>query len=407
MYEQQHADNSSDEETFEEDASLSNPLLKTEEASFCMRCSEGKSSRHLCVSVNNVCASSAEDTNDKNLFSNGDSNITTFTPCETTHCHHVSSQPYTSSECRKLLLATGMCVVFMVAEIIGGYAAGSLAVMTDAVHLMSDVVAFLVSLFAIWLSRHSPTRKFTFGFFRAEILCALASILLIWLITAVFVYLAVHRMLSGKYTIKTQTMMLVAGLGIVVNAVMGLVLHGSCNSLRGAHGHSHSEFSHSRSGINVRAAVIHVIGDLLQSIGVFVSAVVIHFYPGAKIADPLCTFVFSILVLTTTVSVFMETVRILLEGFPKHLNYETIMQTLNNIDGVRNVHDLHVWLLSVNKAVLTVHLAIDSSVESVKVLERATYKMRHKYGIHNLTIQIEEFSSETMASCLKCQPLSR
>ncbi|CAN8013686.1 unnamed protein product, partial [Ixodes persulcatus] len=201
----------------------------------------------------------------------------------------------------------------------GGYLSNSLAIMSDAAHLCADLAGFVISIFAVWIAQKSPTKRMSFGFYRAEILGAMVSVVFIWVLTGILVYTAAQRIYHDDYDIDADIMLIVSGTGVAMNIIMGLILHGWCpvggshghsHGLRSSHGHSHGE----RSNINIRAALIHVLGDLLQSIGVLIAAYVIKYKPEYKIADPICTFVFSALVLFTTVSILRDAVVILMEG---------------------------------------------------------------------------------------------
>ncbi|KAJ9586284.1 hypothetical protein L9F63_020078 [Diploptera punctata] len=314
------------------------------------------------------------------------------------HCHVTTHPRANSMACQQLVAATLMCLLFMVAEVVGGYLAGSLAVMTDAAHLLSDCVGFLISLFAIWLGQCPPTRRLSFGYHRAEILGALLSVALIWMLTGVFVYLAVLRVIHQDFNIEADTMMIVAAIGVVINIVMGLVLHGACHGV--SHNHAHK---HEQRNINVRAAVIHVLGDLIQSVGVLVSAIVIKFYPGVKLVDPVCTFFFSLLVLVTTFPVLRDAAHVLMEGFPQQLDYTVISNSLQALNGVCTVHSLHVWSLTLNKIALTAHLTVDGATDMDVVLQEALCLVHRKFDIHHTTIQVERYCAATMQHCLQCQ----
>ncbi|XP_069703707.1 proton-coupled zinc antiporter SLC30A2-like [Periplaneta americana] len=336
-------------------------------------------------------------------FGNVAVNPSNISSDELDHCHITSSSHGGTAAWQQLLAATVMCLLFMVAEVVGGYLAGSLAVMSDAAHLLSDFVGFLVSLFALWLGRRTPTRRLSFGYHRAEILGALLSITIIWVMTGGFVYLAVLRVVHQDFTIKADTMMVVAAIGVVINIVMGLVLHGACHGL--GHRHSHRDCSKHQRNINVRAAVIHVLGDLIQSVGVLVSAIVIKFFPEVKLVDPICTFLFSLLVLATTLPVLRDAAHVLMEGFPRHLDYSLIVSSLHSLEGVQAVHSLHVWSLTLNKNALAVHLAVDRSADSDLVLQRALCLVRRKFDIQNATVQVERYCAATMQNCMQCQIL--
>jgi len=387
--------------------------------------------------------------------------------------------------------------LFMVAEIVGGLWANSLAVLTDAAHLLSDLAGFLISIFALWLASIEPTSFLSFGFHRAEILGALVSVLLIWLMTGVLVYEAIYR-IKHPQEVNGKLMFIVATVGLGVNFVMGFILHqsghthshglgtsghghathahshgGGTYGTTGAtdrsgtapaprtvlrkqsthstipsdtaatqalaalvspslvptsaplvdtmdtkhdsrqlkpshqrahshgedgHGHSHSPHEHNEeeedrpeepdTNINVRAAFIHVLGDAIQSIGVMIAAGLIWYNPKWRVADPICTFLFSILVLFTTVRLVRQSVGVLMEGVPEGINPEEVIKALRSVPGVLEVHDLHIWSLSVGKPSMSAHLLVDDRSDGV--LEKANQICGDEFNIHHTTIQIEK-----------------
>ncbi|XP_062996646.1 proton-coupled zinc antiporter SLC30A2 [Elgaria multicarinata webbii] len=294
---------------------------------------------------------------------------------------------------RKLYLASGICLVFMTGEVVGGYYAHSLAIMTDAAHLLTDFASMMISLFSLWMSSRPPTKTMNFGWHRAEILGALLSVLSIWVVTGVLVYLAVQRLLSGDYEIEGDAMLITSGCAVAVNIIMGIALHQS------GHGHSHDN---GRQNTSVRAAFIHVVGDLLQSIGVLVAAYIIYFKPEYKYVDPICTFLFSILVLGTTLSILRDVVLVLMEGTPKGVDFNAVKTILLSINGVKDLHSLHIWALTVSHPVLSVHIAINEDADAQAVLKEASSRLQRAFKFHTTTIQIENYS-EDMKDCHACQ----
>ncbi|XP_060640443.2 proton-coupled zinc antiporter SLC30A2 [Anolis sagrei] len=299
---------------------------------------------------------------------------------------------------RKLYLASVICLVFMTGEVVGGYIAHSLAIMTDAAHLLTDFASMMISLFSLWMSSRPPTKTMNFGWHRAEILGALLSVLSIWVVTGVLVYLAVQRLLSGDYEIEGNAMLITSGCAVVVNIIMGISLHQSGHG-PGHHSHSHGE---GRQNTSVRAAFIHVVGDLLQSIGVLVAAYIIYFKPEYKYVDPICTFLFSILVLGTTLSILRDVVLVLMEGTPKGVDFNNVKMTLLSINGVKALHSLHIWALTVSQPVLSVHIAINEDSDAQTVLKEASSRLQRAFNFHTTTIQIENYS-EDMKDCRACQ----
>ncbi|KAG9493160.1 hypothetical protein GDO78_001200 [Eleutherodactylus coqui] len=192
--------------------------------------------------------------------------------------------------------------------------------------------------------------------------------------------------------------------GILLSYRMGVTLHQT------GHGHSHGAadtHSHSHSGEelhnpSVRAAFIHVVGDLLQSLGVLVASYVIYFKPEYKIIDPICTFLFSVLVLGTTLTILRDVLLVLMEGTPKGVDFNMVKDTLLSITGVKALHSLHIWALTVSQPVLSVHIAINEDADSQMVLKEASSRLQNKFHFHTTTIQIENYS-EDMRDCQECQ----
>ncbi|XP_075868109.1 proton-coupled zinc antiporter SLC30A8 isoform X2 [Nelusetta ayraudi] len=336
---------------------------------------------------------------------------------------------------KRLCLASVICLIFMIGEIFGGYFAGSLAVMTDAAHLLVDFFSFIISLLSLWLSSRPATHRLNYGWHRAEILGALLSVFTIWLVTGVLVYLAVERLISNDYTIEGTVMLITSGCAVLANIIMALTLHqsghGHSHGGLSSHGHGHS---HEKKGQNhnanhshnnhehvdvepnaanhrkrsrqvnasVRAAFVHVVGDLLQSISVLVSALIIFFKPEYKMADPICTFLFSLFVLCTTFAIMRDIIIVLMEGAPPGLKYSEVRESLLAVKGVTAVHNLHIWALTMNQAVLSAHVALDDSVDAQSVLREVTQACFSSYNFHSVTIQMER-QEDLKPGCNLCE----
>ncbi|XP_071432834.1 proton-coupled zinc antiporter SLC30A2 [Pithys albifrons albifrons] len=315
------------------------------------------------------------------------------------HCHTRGPDGHPSQQQRarrKLYLAAGICLVFMVGEAVGGYLAHSLAILTDAAHLLTDFASIMISLFALWVSSRPPTKTMNFGWHRAEILGALLSVLSIWVVTGVLVYLAAQRLLSGDYNIEGGVMLITSACAVAVNIVMGVALHQT------GHGHSHGAAGEQPS-TSVRAAFVHVVGDLLQSLGVLIASYIIFFKPEYKYVDPICTFLFSMLVLATTLTILRDVLLVLMEGTPKGMDFNAVRETLLAVQGVEAVHSLHIWALTAAQPLLSVHIAINAAASAQKVLEEASARLQGTFRFHTTTIQVESYSEE-MRDCRECQP---
>ncbi|XP_053691940.1 proton-coupled zinc antiporter SLC30A2 [Sabethes cyaneus] len=471
-----------------------------------------------------------------------------------------NDESYGETEKRKLTWAIVFTVAFMLAQFIGGYLSGSLAIMTDAAHMLSDCISFLIAVISIWISNKPPDGRMSFGYRRVEVIGALLSIFGIWILTVFLVVASAHRLIHDDFDIDANSMIVIAVLGVVMNIAIALVLHGSCAVVPHAHhghshGHSHvhaqkngyskpvgsisvapapsrsrshsprkkkpqlrlekfnlcdekrtcqmeqltipnlphtpsvsphtslpntrhnsftvktasstnlenilhiarkklntealrqrmsldaggnspdiitsSKFlynkmdaddcltlsrsrrdscdsqdlsseeehcsnhhhpQHGDENLNVRAAIIHVIGDFIQSIGVLIAAIIIKFQPTFKIVDPICTLLFSVIVLVTTVRIFRDSVRILMDAVPTSVAVDKLSTELECISGVKAVHDLNVWSISTGLNVMTVHLMVDPIANTSKILVAAHAIAQNGFNIKKCTVQIEKIT---------------
>ncbi|XP_054015315.1 proton-coupled zinc antiporter SLC30A2-like isoform X2 [Hylaeus anthracinus] len=332
-------------------------------------------------------------------------------PITEDHCHRERDEEIDKKAKKKLLLASALCVIFMIAEIVGGILSNSLAIATDAAHLLTDFASFMISLFSIWVASRPPTRKMPFGWYRAEVIGALTSVLLIWVVTGILFYLAVERIIHKDFELDAVAMLISSAVGVAVNLVMGLSLHQHGHGHSHGHGHgSHKSsvegLTHEKKNINVRAAFIHVVGDFIQSIGVFIAALIIYFEKSWSIVDPICTFLFSILVILTTVAIIKDVMNVLMEGMPRGFDYSQVESTFMQIDGVVKVHNLRIWALSLDKTALSAHLAIKPGTSPHDILRTATRNIHDEYRFFEMTLQIEEFDVR-MENCKQCKALSQ
>ncbi|KAF9620672.1 hypothetical protein IFM89_013972 [Coptis chinensis] len=333
---------------------------------------------------------------------------------------------------RKLLIAVVLCVIFMGVEVVGGIKANSLAILTDAAHLLSDVAAFAISLFSLWASGWEATPRQSYGFFRIEILGALVSIQMIWLLAGIIVYEAIVRLINGSGEVQGFLMFAVAAFGLVVNIVMAVLLghdHGHSNA---GHDHSHNHDSHDHShshgdgvvtktrfkndidhteplldssedaqtkqvttkdkkqrNINVQGAYLHVLGDSIQSIGVMIGGAVIWYKPEWKIIDLICTLIFSVIVLGTTIRMLRNILEVLMESTPKEIDVTRIEKGLCEMHEVMAIHELHIWAITVGKILLACHVKIKPDADADVVLDKMVDYLNREYNISHVTIQIE------------------
>ncbi|XP_032554502.1 zinc transporter 8 [Chiroxiphia lanceolata] len=331
------------------------------------------------------------------------------------HCHGYS-QAYENRKReqhqarRKLCVASVICIFFMIAEITGEYVcgqiAGSLAVVTDAAHILVDLTSFLISLFSLWLASKPPTKQLTFGWHRAEILGALMSMIIVWMVTGVLTYLASMRLLHPDYDIDTTVMLITSAFAVLANILLSLILHQT------GHGHSHGAQARGHvsaprekpvlSNASLRAAFVHAVGDLFQSISVLISALIIFFKPEYKVADPICTFVFSIFVLATTITILRDILIVLMEGTSKGFAYDEVKARILAVEKVESIHNLHLWSLTMNQTALSAHVATADTTDSQKILRDITQALFEHYSFHSITIQIES-GEDQKQDCIFCQ----
>ncbi|XP_074558957.1 metal tolerance protein 1-like [Curcuma longa] len=324
---------------------------------------------------------------------------------------------------RKLLIAVILCIIFMAVEVVGGIKANSLAILTDATHLLSDVAAFAISLFSIWASGWEATPRQSYGFFRIEILGALVSIQLIWLLTGILVYEAIARLIHDTGEVQGILMFGVAAFGLLVNIIMAVLLghehgHEGHNHSHGRHEDSHSEHDHDHSAagvvdsgdedkflihakhdkdkdkdkrrnINVHGAYLHVLGDSIQSVGVMIGGAIIWWKPEWKTIDMACTLFFSIIVLITTIKMLRDILEVLMESTPRQIDATKLETGLCQLDGVVAVHELHIWAITVGKVLLACHVTIAPEADADLILDTVIGYIRREYNISHVTIQIE------------------
>ncbi|MCD9561477.1 hypothetical protein HAX54_020600 [Datura stramonium] len=307
-------------------------------------------------------------------------------------------------------------VLVMAVETIGGVKAHSLAVLTDAAHLLSDVVGFSISLFAVWVSGWNATKEHSFGYHRLEVLGALISVQLIWLISGFLIYEATERMFHTNAKVNGKLMFAIAAFGLIINFI-SVVWLGHDHSL---HSHSFSpckdhdhdydhemqEFhprneeessklvaaSHScskPSNINIEGAYLHVISDLIQSVGVMFAGAIMWFKPEWLVVDLLCTIFFSVFALSTTVPMLRTIFSLLMERTPKEVDIVQLENGLKSLAGLQDVHDLHVWAITIGKIVLSCHVVVEPGVDQYEIIQKVREYCDRTYRIHHVTIQVE------------------
>ena len=258
-------------------------------------------------------------------------------------------------------------------ELVGGILSNSLALLSDAAHVFSDSLSLIMSWLAIYLSTRPATSSRTYGYHRTEVFAAFINGISLIAISAWIFYEAVQRFIEPE-PVKSKEMLVVAIFGFIANMVIVWLFHGE--------GHKN---------LNVRSAVLHVIGDALASVGVIVGGVVIY-YTSWFIVDPILSCAIGLVVLVGAVRVTKEAVHILLEGSPKHADAQKVAACISTIDVVKDVHDMHIWSLCSNYLALSTHVSIaeDAGKSSNELRQEINDKLQTQFGIFHTTIQIEQ-----------------
>jgi len=286
------------------------------------------------------------------------------------HSHHGHHHGHNSSGDggMHLIWALLLTLGFALIEVVAGFWSGSLALLGDAGHMVTDSASLGLAAIAIWISRRPPSRHHTYGLGRVETLAALLNVLFMVLVVVAISVAAVRRFLE-PVPISGGTVTVVAVIGLFINVgVAWLLMHGE-------------------QTMNTRGALLHVLGDLLGSVAALVAGAVI-LWTGWTPIDPLLSLFICLLVLGSSLRLLRDVLRALLEGVPAHLSLEQIGQSLAVVPGVRSVHDLHVWTLSSDRIALSAHLVVESFEQWQEVLDAARHVLLHQ-GITHVTLQPE------------------
>ncbi len=291
------------------------------------------------------------------------------TPHDHSHGGGDGAQHQHVASTRALAWALGLTFVILVAEGVGGWLANSLALLADAGHVLTDAGALGLSLFVAWLARQPGAPAKTFGYLRWEILAALINGATLLLISVWIVVEAVVR-IQHPEPVHGNLMMWVALLGFCINGVAVWLLHGV-----------------SEGSLNMRGAYLHVLGDMLASGGTVVAAIIIR-YTGWFGADPIASLVTTILIVAGAWRLVRESVDVLLEAAPAHIELDTIRSRIESLGGVESIHDLHVWTVTSGMVAMSAHAIVLDCTDHQAVLEQA-HDVMQDMGIHHVTIQLE------------------
>jgi len=278
------------------------------------------------------------------------------------------------SDQRRLLVVLGVTSIYFLTELWGGYLTGSLALLSDAVHMFTDIAALCLGLLTLWISTRPASSAKTYGYLRAEILGALLNGLFLWVLV-VFIWIEAFARLRNPHPVSGLGVMAVAIVGIGVNTFSAWMT--SADAPGGP-----------RRGMAMRAVFVHVISDLVGSIGVLASGALTYF-TGWMQADPAVSILIGCLVLYGSWGLVREGVDILMESVPRHIDLDEMRTDLLAVTGTEEVHDLHVWCLTTRQIALSAHAVVAADADRDRVLADMCHLLQTKFDIHHLTLQLE------------------
>lgn len=274
------------------------------------------------------------------------------------------------SGARELGLALLITLSFMVVEVVAGLLSGSIALLADAGHMLTDASALSLGLFAAWIATKPATPEKTYGYYRTEILAALINGVALWLLVT-WIFLRAIRRLHHPPAVHTGPMLVAAVLGLLANLASSYIL------------------SRARTrNLNIRGARLHVLSDALGSCGVIIAGLLMR-VKGWTIADPLASLFVALLIAISSWAVVKQSVNVLLEATPAHLNIAHISQAMRGINGVKEVHDLHLWTITTGMEAMSGHIVVEQLAEGPAILGALNRLLSERFGIAHTTFQLE------------------
>ena len=277
---------------------------------------------------------------------------------------------------RALQITFTLTFIYFIVELIGGILTNSLALLADAAHMLTDVGGLALALFATWIAKKPATPQKTYGYYRVEILAALANAVVLFLISFYILYEA-YRRFEEPPEVASVPMLLIAVIGLAINLVGIWNLH---------HG--------AKESLNVHGAYLEVVSDALGSVGVIVAAVIM-LVSGWYYADPIFSVLIGLFILPRTWTLVTQAVNVLLESTPAHINIASVEEAILKVNGVQAVHDLHIWTITSGMEALSVHVVLTDGSESqnaLEILEILSVLLKKEFGIDHTTIQVEHLS---------------
>lgn len=271
---------------------------------------------------------------------------------------------------RRLAIALILTFLYMVAEVVGGFLTNSLALLSDAGHMLTDVAALSLAMLALWFAARPVTLKKTYGYYRMEILAAFANGVTLAVISLIISYEAIGRMRAPPVVQGFQTLLIASG-GLLINAAGAWLLREA-----------------SKESLNLRGAFLHTLSDALGSVGAIAAGLLIWKW-GWALADPIISICLCLLIISSSWLLIRDSVNILLEGVPPHISISELIAAMHEAPNVLDVHDLHVWTISSGKDALSAHVIIEPEASHKETLDRLQERLRSEFNIDHLTIQLE------------------
>jgi cobalt-zinc-cadmium efflux system protein len=279
-----------------------------------------------------------------------------------------------ASTTKALVVAVGITATFFVIELVGGILTNSLALQTDAFHMLTDVVALAYALVAVRLAQRPVSLRRTYGYYRVEILSAFLNGILLWAVVIFVFYEAIQR-IQYPSDVQSLNMLIIAALGLVANGLVAATLSRSRNA-----------------SLNLKGAFLHVVADALGSVGA-ISAGIIMFFTGWYQADPIASIMIGVLVFYSSGKLVRDSVNVLLEGVPSHIDVSAVERRILGMKGVKNVHDLHVWSIADTKmCCMSSHVVVEDDTNGKDLVTKLIHILKEEFGIDHTTFQLEDES---------------
>jgi len=269
----------------------------------------------------------------------------------------------------KLRLVLGLTTAYMLIEAVGGWLTNSLALLADAGHMLTDVAAIFLAMVAMWMADRTAPPEKTYGYYRLEILAATVNAVALIVISLIILYEAYERFLSPP-EVRGFEMIFIALGGLVINCLGLWILR------------------HKHVSLNMRGAFLHILGDALGSIGATAAGIIIWLW-GWTLADPLFSVVTTTLILYSAWRLIRDAHNVLLEATPAHIDINAVRETIRRVDGVHDMHDLHIWTITPGKEALSAHVVLRDGACYKTTLETLQDRLRYEFGIVHATIQLE------------------